>query len=313
MADIGNIARRVYDLEYYVALSLLESDLKDRVIPSSRDPALNRFKFGFFVDDFSSELYSDVDNPAYAATIEDDDVIPERQVFTEIIDVPPISCDYIDYAVVSQDNATEPKVINPPNCQPNTISTNTWFVAKEITTKTTVKGKEEISKAKIEMASVSANVTLYAHFYSGADMIQIYQGNTLILQSNSAAVLTASDKTKMKSAAIPQSWFKSVTFKDFSLVADDRGEAIRNSFKISWVHNPANGRNYTIKVTKYSNVWRYALEYPINSNTVSCGTDPGNRPPNVITIVPNTEVPKPIVYNGIMIVDPKKLEIQLLK
>ena len=309
MADIGNIARRVTDLEYYVSLSLLESDLKDRVIPSSRDPALNRFKYGFFVDDFSTTLYSDVDNPAYAASIESDDIIPEREIFTKTIEVPPISCEYIDYAVVSQDNATTSAVNPPKNCTPNTISTNTWFVVKENTNKGTVKGKEEISKAKIQMASVSANVTLYAHFYGGADMIQIYQGNTLILQSNSASILTDADKTKMKSKAVPSGWFNGIKFENFSLKADDRGEAIRNSFKISWVHNPANGRNYTVKVTKYSNIWRYAIEYPINSNTVSCGTTPGNKDPNVVTITPNTTV----IYNGTMIVDPKKLDIKLLR
>jgi hypothetical protein len=51
MSDIGNLERRIKDLEYNVALSMVEDDLKDKVIPSVATPGLNRFKFGFFVDD----------------------------------------------------------------------------------------------------------------------------------------------------------------------------------------------------------------------------------------------------------------------
>ena len=70
MEDIGNLERRIKDLEYYVSLSLLETNITNRVIPSSIDPSINRFKFGFFADDFSTDLYSDVNNPQYAASIE---------------------------------------------------------------------------------------------------------------------------------------------------------------------------------------------------------------------------------------------------
>ena len=290
MAAIGNLERRIADLEYYVSLSLLESDLKDRVIPSSIDPALNRFKYGFFVDDFSTGLFSDVNNPAYSARVENDDVIPDIEKFTSHLDAPVVTCDYIDYLIVSQDNATGNV---STACQPSTTVSNNWIVRKELSTKGTVVGKEEVDILNVSMASVSAPVTLYAHFYSGADRIEIYQGNTLILQSNSAVVLTTADKTKMKSNAVPSGWFNGVTFKDFSLQSDPRGQAIRNSYKISWTHNPSNGLNYTVKTTKYSNIWRYALEYPINSNTVTCNT------------TPNTD---PVVYHGLMTVSPHNLK-----
>ena len=294
MADIGNIERRVSDLEYYVSLSLLESDLKDRVIPSSLDPALSRFKYGFFVDDFSTKKFADVDNPSYSATIEQDDVIPERENFTVSYPGSRLSCDYIDHMVIAQDNATQGNVV--ANCQPSTIVANSWIVAKETTTKGTTIGKEEISIQTIRMASVSAPVAVYGHFYSGGDLIQIYQGNTQIYQSNSAVVLTTADKTKMKSNAVPSGWFSGVTFKNFALVSDSRGQGIKDSFKIAWTHNPSNGLDYTIKVTKYTSVWRYALEYPINSNTVSCNTTPGQ----------NTGI---VVYNGTMLVTPKRLDV----
>ena len=70
MEDIATIERRVADLEYYQALALLETNVTNRIIPSSIDPALSRFKFGFFADSFETTLYSDQENPQYNASIE---------------------------------------------------------------------------------------------------------------------------------------------------------------------------------------------------------------------------------------------------
>lgn len=70
MEDIGNLERRIKDLEYYVSLSILETNITNKIIPSSNDPTINRFKFGFFADDFSTDIYSDRENPQYAASLE---------------------------------------------------------------------------------------------------------------------------------------------------------------------------------------------------------------------------------------------------
>lgn len=70
MEDIANLERRIKDLEYYQSLSLLETSITNKVIPSSVDRTLNRFKYGFFADDFTSDIYSDVGNPQYAASFE---------------------------------------------------------------------------------------------------------------------------------------------------------------------------------------------------------------------------------------------------
>ena len=51
MKDIHNIATRVKNLEYYTALSLLETNTANMFISDAN--GLNRFKSGFFVDDFS--------------------------------------------------------------------------------------------------------------------------------------------------------------------------------------------------------------------------------------------------------------------
>lgn len=70
MEDIANLERRIKDIEYYVSLSILETSITNKIIPSSIDRTLNRFKFGFFADDFSTDQYSDFANPQYAASFE---------------------------------------------------------------------------------------------------------------------------------------------------------------------------------------------------------------------------------------------------
>lgn len=294
MSDIGNLDRRIQDLEYYVSLSLLESDMKDRVIPSSIDPSLSRFKYGFFVDDFSTTKFSDLDNPAYAASIENDDVLPEREYFTTHYPGDPISCDYVDFLLVSQDNATGKPAVN---CQPSTTIANNWVVRKQITTNRTISGKEEVDVVNLKLSTVSANVSMYCHFYSGADTLEIYQGNTLIKTSADAELVTEQDKTKMKSNAVPSGWFSGVSFKNFTFGNTFKGvKAARDTFKIAWTHNPSNGTDYTVKVTKYTSIWRYALEYPINSNTVTCNS------------APTTD---PVVYHGIMVVTPGSIKTNI--
>jgi hypothetical protein len=70
MEDIGNLERRIRDLEYYVSLSVLETNITNKIIPSSIDQNINRFKFGFFADDFATKLYTDINNPQYSASVE---------------------------------------------------------------------------------------------------------------------------------------------------------------------------------------------------------------------------------------------------
>lgn len=284
MADIGNIDRRVKDLEYYVSLSLLESEMKDRVIPSSLDPNLSRFKYGFFIDDFTTNNYSELDHKSYSATVENDDVMPEREVYTLGIPVTDIHQDYIEYSVVSQMNATG--VIG----NEGTVTTaNTWAVRKE-------PSRKNGDTFTLTMSSVSGPVSLYGHFYSGGDYIEVFQGNTQIKVSNTTYLenLTTADKTKLKSNTVPGEWFKDVSFSNYSTSTANGDPTVKNSFKITWTHNPAAGRDYTIRVKNYSQIWRYAIEYPINSTTSS-------------NTIGNTS--GPVIYTGTMTVTPDKIDI----
>jgi hypothetical protein len=54
MVDIKQLENRIKNLEYYTALSLLETNTANLFVPDSA--GLNRFKSGFFVDNFTSSL-----------------------------------------------------------------------------------------------------------------------------------------------------------------------------------------------------------------------------------------------------------------
>ena len=71
MEDIGQLDSRLNRVEYYTALSLLEKQTSDLLIPSSIDPTLNRFKNGIFVEPFSSFALSNVLDGEYTAGIDE--------------------------------------------------------------------------------------------------------------------------------------------------------------------------------------------------------------------------------------------------
>ena len=54
MSDIGRLENRIKNLEYYTTLSLLEADTASLFLPDQN--GINRFKSGFFVDNFTSFL-----------------------------------------------------------------------------------------------------------------------------------------------------------------------------------------------------------------------------------------------------------------
>lgn len=62
MKDIKQIEQRLQSLEYYSLLNTLEKNTKDLIIPSESNPAISRFKNGFFVDSFTSYGVANVDD-----------------------------------------------------------------------------------------------------------------------------------------------------------------------------------------------------------------------------------------------------------
>jgi hypothetical protein len=59
MVDIKQLENRIRTLEYYTSLSLLETNTSNLFVPDAS--GLNRFKSGFFVDNFTSLLAQEMD------------------------------------------------------------------------------------------------------------------------------------------------------------------------------------------------------------------------------------------------------------
>lgn len=78
MRDIAALDARITALENQASLSQLEQEVASAAIPSSISPTINRFKYGFFADSFANTLYSDIGNPAYAATIVNGVLTPKQ-------------------------------------------------------------------------------------------------------------------------------------------------------------------------------------------------------------------------------------------
>jgi hypothetical protein len=69
MKDISRLEDRLSNVEYYTSLSLLETDTKNLTIRDTQT-GLDKFKCGFFVDNFKSSLGGDIANPSYKASVD---------------------------------------------------------------------------------------------------------------------------------------------------------------------------------------------------------------------------------------------------
>lgn len=67
MSDIKKMDTRIDNLEYYSSLNMLEKQSTDITLPGRTNPALNRFKNGFLVDNFSSKTTGNPLNSEFKA------------------------------------------------------------------------------------------------------------------------------------------------------------------------------------------------------------------------------------------------------
>jgi hypothetical protein len=79
MEDIASLERRIADLEYYTSLSFTEDRVNNLQLTSSVDTATNRFKFGFFVDNFTTSDFAEIRDPAYYAQIYGYELNPKKK------------------------------------------------------------------------------------------------------------------------------------------------------------------------------------------------------------------------------------------
>lgn len=145
MKDIASLERRIADLEYYVALSFTEDRVNNLQIASSLDGE-NRFKFGFFVDNFTTGDFAEIGDSSYYAQIFGFELGPRKRQFKlnykfNLADAQTAKCISGDkillpsrpVTIISQNKATEPTTVNVSVTE--TILTTT---GTEVRTETTV-------------------------------------------------------------------------------------------------------------------------------------------------------------------------------
>jgi hypothetical protein len=86
MKDISNLDDRISNVEYYTSLSLLETDTKNLTIRDSQTN-LNKFKCGFFVDNFKSLDGGDSGNLNFRASIDLENETLRPQHYTTSVDL----------------------------------------------------------------------------------------------------------------------------------------------------------------------------------------------------------------------------------
>jgi len=85
MADIGRLEKRLEQVEYYTSLSLLEQDTKNLQITDAN--GLNRFKCGFFVDNFKKHESHQIGHPDFSASIDAENGYLRPSHYTTCLDL----------------------------------------------------------------------------------------------------------------------------------------------------------------------------------------------------------------------------------
>ena len=319
MARIKTLDDRISALEYYTSLNSLESDLTQRVVPSSLSNTINRFKFGIYVDDYANGMVSDLYNPEYHATIDNMHAYPLR----------------IQWTIPGPPPANNPGPVTPPQqpicwiCQNtatgvantdciievNNFTSNTdfFFVDQHAGFVSGSWGKDNPDTFQITATSaVSANVSVY-FFSSAVDPIKVlvYRSQQPIQSGGTLTLIASSDNAAnldniSDAAVFAADYDLSVWFSDqftFPISVSNNlsyvnpptssiGQFCTGAGKITFQHNPSLGSNYLFKVYKGLGAKNYkgAIIYPFFTGSVACPS-PAIPLPN--TPGPNTPGPPP--------------------
>jgi hypothetical protein len=133
MSDIANLEARIKALEYYVALSQLEQSVAGAAVPSSINPSVNRFKYGFFADNFDDDFYTDKTNPQHTTIIDDNhEVVPGKFMKNISVDV--------NLSNASSSNCVTGDYVTLPYRYANGLASVTTLVSQGVATATAQAG-----------------------------------------------------------------------------------------------------------------------------------------------------------------------------
>ena len=288
MSDIGDLEKRISDLEYYVSLTLAETDVKNKVIPGQG--GVDRYKFGFLVDNFNDIGTADLGNPEFSADVIDGrlqsktDTTVLQQDIESVVQFP-----YIEFGAYSQLTATDGPVPTPVTTtttttpRPTTTTTTTTTprpttttpapttVAPQPTQRTVCQGVflfgqqfasdcSVYEETEFLFSSTSGLAEILFSFKNATGVAEVHYGSapgfatsaaTLKYSSAAAVALTNAEKTRLSDSNI-------ASFPDVPYMANittssvcSGKTALNNSLgKLSWTHNPQFGRYVKIKILK---------------------------------------------------------------
>lgn len=297
MADIATLEKRIQNLEYYVTYTLAETIAKSRYIGSSSNPAIDRFKFGFFVDSFTNYAFSDVTSPEYKATISNDMLLPKIDEFNieftfdtnsdGIIGESLASFEYDEYTLINQNNATAESGTVQAVTEDVTVVTVTQEISTAIGQYRS--SARNINKTVYEdwqytLSSLPGPVRLFMNARDNRVQIEVYQGTSPgdtsgnpIATSLAWQPLTNADKAPGGGAFNVGGKHENGTFSTYPWVED--------SFKLIWDHDPSRGQYYTIRVFKGGRsgglfpdapkgFYTFKIYYPVDKITTETKTVP---------------------------------------
>lgn len=295
MEQIGKLERRIADLEYYASLSLVEDTVKNLTIPSYNDPTLNRFKFGYFVDNFSTTGFSDLDNPEFNATIFNYELSAKKDqlnlefVFDssdntqQYVSGHYATLPYAEFPLVQQLNATTTT---------GTGNSANYTVEYKGQTANWHHSQNGYEYRHVKMANTAATATFYFDAQGhGLERWEIYQSvnpinardynspsslglGTATITSESAVVLTTADRNWLESNKVNRinldgkirygNWTSTSSRPNFSFQTSGGNTKyyVKDCGKITWTHDPTKGNHYYIAARKGSFFFTAFIYYP---------------------------------------------------
>ena len=307
MADIGSLDKRIKNLEYYVSFTLAEATAKARFIPSSVDAALDRFKFGFFVDPFTDYVYADVGNPEFYATIRSDQLGPylkelNLQFKSDTDEDGILTLPYNEFVIGEQSAATAgPIPVVDPAPDP-VIDTTGDVTLTAVTQRTTSIVERERSTSVSDSGTVFEEFTYrFSSLPGPAELYVVARDNTVsatVYQGTSqngpfTATQTSTTATGITDADIARLYqirqlndgrgvehTGSIERKSYPTTIDS-GTFLEDQFKIVWTHDPSAGQYVKVRIYKgkkrgglfggqgRTGTYGYLLQYPTDDVTTS--------------------------------------------
>jgi hypothetical protein len=312
MNDIASLEKRIKDLEYYVSFTLVEAITNSKFIPSSASNAIDRFKFGFFVDPFTDLSFCDTNSPEFKATVTDNTLGTQKteQIFQLVPDSGSsesiLTMPYVEYNLIAQNDATDGAI--------ETVTANTTVANTDITTTVVSQTTAEVTEQQKTFANQPENGSVYEDFFyvfstlSGpAELYAIYRDNYMafeISQGTAASgpyttTITSASAQAIGSAAYASKGITGLNAQYSGGVAESIDilnmksvyaagiPYIEDSQKILWTHDPSLGQYVRVRVYKggrhgasqgKAGSYGFKMFYP--SDTVTTRTVTTSNPTN---------------------------------